>query len=333
MRHAESVIVGAQGERELLMTRAFDAPRKLVFDAFTKPELVQRWLLGPEGWTMPVCEIDLRVGGRYRFVWRRERDGSEMGMSGVYREIVAPERIVSTERFDEPWYPGEAVGTLVFVEQDGRTTVTQTMLYESRAARDSVLASPMEQGVEASYIRLDEILATTGRHPSPGGYEERPMKRITPFLWFDGNAEEAMNFYVSVFENSLVVRVHRRGGGDGASKGAVTSVEFQLEGQEFLALNGGPHFKFSPAISLFVSCETQAEVDELWEKLSAGGERQRCGWLRDRYGLSWQIIPSVLGKLLHDEDPVKAQRVMAAMLQMEKLDIGALERAYASAEG
>src|SRR5712664_3175383 len=132
-----------RGDREIVMTRVLDAPRRLVFDAFTKPELVKQWLLGPPGWSMPVCEIDLRVGGKYRYVWRHA-NGNEMGMGGVYREIVAPERIVSTEKFDESWYPGGAVGTLVLVEQGGKTTLTQTVLYESREAREAVLKSPME---------------------------------------------------------------------------------------------------------------------------------------------------------------------------------------------
>ena len=161
MKSAGTLQVTAPGEREIVMTRVLDAPRKLVFDAFTKPELVRRWLLGPPGWSMPVCEIDLRVGGKYRYVWRKDSDGAEMGMGGVYREIVVPERLVTTERFDEAWYPGEAVGTLVLVEQRGRTTVTQTMLYESREARDAVLKSGMEKGVAASYDRLADLLAST----------------------------------------------------------------------------------------------------------------------------------------------------------------------------
>jgi uncharacterized protein YndB with AHSA1/START domain len=147
-------------DREIAMTRVFDAPRTLVFDAHTKPELVKRWLLGPPGWTMPVCEIDLRVGGKYRWVWRSDRDGSTMGIGGVYREIAAPERIVTTERFDEAWYPGEGLNTLVLIEQGGRTTLTQTMRYESKEARDAVLKSGMEKGVEASYDRLAELLAS-----------------------------------------------------------------------------------------------------------------------------------------------------------------------------
>jgi uncharacterized protein YndB with AHSA1/START domain len=140
------------------MTRVFDASRSLVFDAFTKPELVRRWLLGPEGWSMPVCEIDLRVGGSYRYVWRHT-SGNEMGMGGVFKEIAPPERIVSTEKFDESWYPGEAVGTVVLTEEDRKTTLTQTVLYQSAEAREAVLKSPMESGVAAGYNRLAELLA------------------------------------------------------------------------------------------------------------------------------------------------------------------------------
>ena len=152
--------VSAAGDREIVITRAFDAPRNLVFDAHTKPELVRRWLLGPPGWTMPVCEIDLRVGGKYRYVWRNE-SGTEMGMGGVFREIVRPERLVATELFDESWYPGEALDTSVFLEEDGKTTLTLTVLYESREARDGVLKSPMEQGMAIGYDRLEQLLQSS----------------------------------------------------------------------------------------------------------------------------------------------------------------------------
>lgn len=147
-------------DREIAMTRVFNAPRRLVFDALTKPELIKRWLSGLDGWTMAVCEFDLRVGGAYRYVWRRDDDGTEMGMGGIIREIVVPERLVSTEKFDEAWYSGEALGTFVLVEQDGKTTLTQTMRYESRETRDAVLQSPMEDGVMASYDRFAELLTT-----------------------------------------------------------------------------------------------------------------------------------------------------------------------------
>jgi predicted 3-demethylubiquinone-9 3-methyltransferase (glyoxalase superfamily) len=148
------------------------------------------------------------------------------------------------------------------------------------------------------------------------------MQKITPFLWFDDKAEEAMHFYVSIFKNSKVGSVNRAG-----PNGPVITVSFQLEGQEFMALNGGPKYRFTEAISLFVSCETQQEVDELWGKLTAGGEEQPCGWLKDKYGLSWQIIPTALGRMLGDKDPAKAQRAMQAMLQMKKIDISRLEQA------
>jgi predicted 3-demethylubiquinone-9 3-methyltransferase (glyoxalase superfamily) len=154
------------------------------------------------------------------------------------------------------------------------------------------------------------------------------MQKITPFLWFNGNAEEAMNFYVSVFKNSKVVSVMRYGEAGPGPKGSVMGATFQLDGQQFHALNGGPKFAFTPAISLFVNCETQQEVDDLWEKLSAGGEKQRCGWLKDKFGLSWQIVPSILGELLQSKDAEKSNRAMKAMMQMDKIDINGLKEAY-----
>jgi predicted 3-demethylubiquinone-9 3-methyltransferase (glyoxalase superfamily) len=148
------------------------------------------------------------------------------------------------------------------------------------------------------------------------------MQRITPFLWFDKEAEEAAKFYVSIFKNSKIGDVMP------GPNGTVMGLSFTLDGQEFRALNGGPMFKFSPAISLVVDCRTQQEVDELWDKLSAGGEKQPCGWLKDKYGVSWQIIPTVLGKMLRDKDRRKADKVMQAMLKMQKIDIKGLEAAY-----
>ena len=154
------------------------------------------------------------------------------------------------------------------------------------------------------------------------------MQKITPFLWFDGRAEEATNFYVSIFKNSKVVSVSRYGEQGPGPKGTAMSTTFLLEGQEFFALNGEPLFQFTPAISFFVKCETQAEIDHLWEKLSEGGEKSRCGWLKDKFGLSWQIVPTILGDLLQDKDPAKAGRTMKAMLQMQRLDIQALKDAH-----
>ncbi|MGQ0657905.1 MAG: VOC family protein [Chromatiales bacterium] len=158
------------------------------------------------------------------------------------------------------------------------------------------------------------------------------MQKITPHLWYDHQAEEAANFYVSIFKNSKIGSVTRYGEEaakvSGQPKGSVMTVTFQIEGQEFFALNGGPHFTFSPAISFMVKCKTQQEVDELWAKLSEGGEIQQCGWLKDKFGVSWQIVPIVLGEMLHDKNPEKSKRVMQATLQMKKLDIEKLRQAY-----
>ncbi len=155
-----------------------------------------------------------------------------------------------------------------------------------------------------------------------------PRQKITPFLWFDNQAEEAANFYVSLFKDSKVARVTRYGVGGPGPAGQAMTVEFQLAGVQFIALNGGPHFKFTEAISMSIDCESQAEVDELWEKLTAGGAPSQCGWLKDKFGLSWQVVPSILSQLLGDPDPAKAGRVMQAMLQMTKIEIPKLQQAY-----
>ncbi|MBI4166699.1 MAG: VOC family protein [Acidobacteria bacterium] len=156
------------------------------------------------------------------------------------------------------------------------------------------------------------------------------MQRITPFLWFDNNAEEAANFYIGIFKNSKILNITTRYGEAGPGpRGSVMTISFQLEGQEFIALNGGPHFKFTEAISLMVNCQSQEEVDVLWDKLTAGGGQPvDCGWLKDKFGLSWQITPTVLLEMVGDKDPAKSKRVMEAMMKMKKLDIAALKRAY-----
>jgi predicted 3-demethylubiquinone-9 3-methyltransferase (glyoxalase superfamily) len=154
------------------------------------------------------------------------------------------------------------------------------------------------------------------------------MPRITPFLWFDNQAEEAAKHYVSIFPNSKIVKVARYGDAGPGPKGSVMTVVFQLDGQEFIALNGGPQFKFTEAVSFSIDCKTQQEVDDYWEKLSRGGQQQPCGWLKDKYGLSWQVNPRVLGEMLSDPDPAKSRRVMEAMLKMKKIVIKDLERAY-----
>jgi uncharacterized protein YndB with AHSA1/START domain len=159
MKNTGTLKVTTPTDREIVFTRVFNAPRTLVFEAMTKPELLNRWFFGPPGWSLSICEIDLTVGGAYRYVWLGP-DGTEMGMGGVHREIVPPERIVSTQLFDEDWTGGEAVGTLVLTERDGKTTLTNTVLYSSREARDAVLKTPMEHGMAMGYDRLAELLAS-----------------------------------------------------------------------------------------------------------------------------------------------------------------------------
>ena len=154
------------------------------------------------------------------------------------------------------------------------------------------------------------------------------MQKITPFLWFDHQAEEAMNFYTSIFKNSKIGNVTRYGEAGPGPEGSVMTATFELEGQEFMVLNGGPQYKFTEAVSFFVNCNSQEEVDTLWEKLSEGGEEGPCGWLKDKFGLSWQIIPTALGQMLNDPEPEKAQRVMQAMLKMKKIEIQTLKQAY-----
>ena len=154
------------------------------------------------------------------------------------------------------------------------------------------------------------------------------MQTITPFLWFNGRAEEAANFYIGIFKNAKITETMRYGDAGPGPKGSLMSATFELDGQKFIALNGGPQFQFSPAISFFVLCDTQEEVDHFWDKLSDGGQKIQCGWLTDKFGVTWQIVPKVLGEMLRDKDPAKSQRVMKAMMQMKKLDIAGLKAAY-----
>jgi uncharacterized protein YndB with AHSA1/START domain len=157
MNYAGTMQLATPTEREIVVTRVFNAPRRLVFDAFTKPELLKRWLFGPDGWTLEVCEVDLRVGGAYRYLWRGP-NGVAMGMGGIHREIVIPERVVATQLFDQDWTGGEAIGTLVLIERDGKTTLTNTLLYSSKEARDAVLKTPMDKGMAAGYDRLEKLM-------------------------------------------------------------------------------------------------------------------------------------------------------------------------------
>jgi predicted 3-demethylubiquinone-9 3-methyltransferase (glyoxalase superfamily)/uncharacterized protein YndB with AHSA1/START domain len=267
---------------------------------------------------------DFRPGGVFHYRMR-SADGQENWGRCAYREIVPEDKLVWVNSFSNPAgdivpppfpapWPAEMLTSVTFAAVGDQTTVTVEWIplhaseAEIRTFDDA--RQGMAGGWSGSFEQLDDFLARMPRI-STG-------QKITPFLWFDGQAEAAARFYASIFPDSEVTSV------------SPMIVNFRLAGLEFMALNGGPHFKFTEAVSFFVSCETQAEVDFFWDKLSAGGSVQQCGWLKDPFGLSWQIVPTALGELMGGPDPDKSQRVLQAMMQMVKLDIAGLKAAAAA---
>ncbi len=305
---------------EMAILRVVDATPGEVFQAWINPDHLLRWW-GPREFTTAHVEVDPKPGGVFRTCIRSPK-GDEYPASGTFREIERPHRLVFTHAWDDEREAegDERVVTVKLAGTDGKTRVAFHIGgFETEAARDSEI-----EGWNECLDRLVRHFAAEDRSPAPA--TGRALQKITPFLWFDGNAEEAVRFYTSIFRNSGIESVMRYGDAGPGPKGSVMLVNFRLEGQSLLALNGGPQFNFSPAISLFVSCTTQAEIDELWEKLSEGGEKEDCGWLRDKYGVSWQIVPTIiLGELLGD--PATSQNVMRAMFTMKKLDIEVLKKA------
>ncbi len=302
--------------RDISIVRVVDASPGKVFKAWIDPDHLAHWW-GPRDFSTPHVEVDPRPGGAFRTCIRSPR-GDDYRASGTVKEIDAPRRLVFTHGWENE-REAERVVTVEFSTTDGKTRVDFHIAgFDSDASRDGEI-----EGWTGCLERLVRYMAGEKR-PSATA-KGHPMQKITPFLWFDDNAEDAANFYTSIFVSSTIESVMRYGDAGPGPKGSVMSVTFRLEGQTFIALNGGPQFTFSPAISLFVSCATQEEVDALWEKLSEGGEKEDCGWLRDKYGVSWQIVPAILGDLL--SDPKTSPNVIRAMLKMKKLDIGVLKKA------
>ncbi len=303
----------------LILTRILDAPRALVFAVWTNPQHLARWW-GPHGFTNPECRADARPGGEI-FI-RMVGHGYDHGMKGRFEEVIPPERLVFTSQLeDESGTPFvEIRNTVTFADHGtGRTVLTlHARVLKKGPGSEGPLAG-MEEGWTQSLERLDTY--TSGLKPD----------KITPFLWFDGRAEEAMNFYTSVFKNAKIIEMSRYGEAGPGEAGSVMTVTFEIEGQRFIGLNGGPHYSFTPAISFMVHCDTQNEVDVYWDRLSAGGEPIQCGWINDKFGLTWQIVPNALHEMLEDADEKKSTAVMQAMMQMVKLDIAALREAYDSA--
>jgi predicted 3-demethylubiquinone-9 3-methyltransferase (glyoxalase superfamily)/uncharacterized protein YndB with AHSA1/START domain len=305
-------VLAPPDEPTITTTRWFAAAPERVWACWTRPELLRRWM-GPRHLHCVLYEVDLRVGGGYRFV-HRAPDGAEFGFHGEYREIQAPHRLVATFVF-ELMPEHVAVDTLTLVAQDGGTLATTHTVHASLAARDGHLHSGMEEGMADGYDRLDHLL---------GEAADRASARITPCLWFNHNAEEAIAHYFEVFGGGRYLSTSHY------PNGALLTAIFEVAGLQLMALNGGPHFTFNEAVSLRVDCPDQAEIDRVWAALTAnGGAESQCCWLKDRFGLSWQIVPSNLGELLSDADPARAQRAVAALMGMKKIDIAAIEAAKA----
>jgi predicted 3-demethylubiquinone-9 3-methyltransferase (glyoxalase superfamily)/uncharacterized protein YndB with AHSA1/START domain len=310
----------ASPRHDLTITRTLDAPRALVFRVWTEPEHLAVWW-GPHGFTNPECRADARPGGEISI--RMVGHGFDHTMNGTFVEVVPPERLV----FDS-WLLNDAGETFLAIRNTitfadapgGKTTLTMHAHVTHAGPGSEFPLEGMEDGWTQSLERLEAYVA---------GIRET---NVTPFLWFNGNAEEAARFYTAVFRNSRIIDVTRYGEAGPGTPGSVMTVTFEVNGLRFIALNGGPEFSFTPAVSFMVHCATQAEVDDYWAKLGAdGGTPIQCGWITDKFGITWQIVPDALHELLSDPDPKKAQAVMRAMMQMIKLDEPALRHAYAQA--
>ena len=302
------------------ISRTFAAPLTRVWQAWTDLDQFEKWF-GPNGVKNVAVKRDFRPGGLFHYCMKSP-DGKENWGRCLYREIVPQEKLVWVNSFsnpageivpppfDDPW-PAEMLTTVTFVAVGDQTTVTVEWIPLNATAAETKTFDDTRKGMtggwSGSFEQLEGFLARTPQ-VSTG-------QKITPFLWFDGQAEAAARFYASIFPGSEVTSV------------SPMIVNFRLAGLEFMGLNGGPHFKFTEAVSFFVSCETQAEVDYFWDKLSVGGSVQQCGWLKDQFGLSWQIVPNALGELMGSDDPAQGQRVMQAMIKMVKLDIAGLKAA------
>ncbi|HXF53742.1 MAG TPA: SRPBCC domain-containing protein [Hyphomicrobiaceae bacterium] len=301
MAKANNYKVTKPSAREITLTRTFDAPRQLVFDAFIRPEMVRRWLYGPEDWPMVQCEIDLRAGGKLRYVWRHKEKG-EMGMSGVFKQITPPECIVHTELFDQDWTGGETVVTTTFTERRGRTTLASTVRYSTQKARDGALKTGMIEGWTQGLDRLAGILATAAR-PKEG------TPALTPYLFFDGRCEEALEFYRKALGAEIGMMMRFRESPDPpppdkvspGSENKIMHAAFRIGGATVMASDGfsggNPRFE---GFSLSISAENRADAKRKFDALAEGGKVQmplgetffaECfGMVSDRFGVSWMIL-------------------------------------------
>src|SRR6266513_1629356 len=306
--------------------RVLRATPEKIYKAFLDPDAMAKWL-PPNGFTAKVNKMDAKVGGTHKMSFTNFTTGKSHSFGGTYVELTPHERIRYTDKFDDPNLPGEMQTTITLKKVSCGTELNIVQ----EGVPDVIPAEACYLGWQESLTLLAKLVEAEFQIKR-SIQEKFPMQKITPFLWFNDNAEDAVKFYASIFKDSKIGRIARYGEEaaqkTGRPKGSVMTVEFELEGQQFVGLNGGPMFKFTDAVSFVVNCETQEEVDYFWSKLSAGGEESRCGWLKDKFGLSWQVVPVVLIEMLTDKDTAKAKRVMHAMLQMDKIDIAVLKKAY-----
>lgn len=309
-------------EREAELSRVFDAPPDLVFETMMDPQLVPQWW-GPRRYKTIVDKMDVRVGGSWR-IGNLADDGGEHWFRGEYTEIVPGKRVVQTFEY-EPFAGHISTETMTLEDLgDGRTLLRVRAVYPSKEAADAMLADGgMEEGAAETYDRLEELLAR----------RRADRSRVKTFLMFKSGALEAARLYTSLIPRSRITSSTDLGPGPDFGQGPgprMVIVDFELDGVPYSAMDGGSDFAFSEGMSILVSCDTQQEIDDYTSGLMAGGgEQGPCGWLKDRFGVSWQIVPRVLDLLLADTDRAKAKRVLDAMLKMQKIDIAALERAHA----
>ena len=326
------VELSAADGRLIEISRTFAAPLARVWQAFTDPELLAQWW-GPAGFSTRVEALDLNEGGRWRYVMIAP-DGSEFPAEGTFLEIVTQQKIVTTDELaaDHPPLPGVdlpqgIITTMLFAQQGSGTRLTVQMLHPTATERQKHEQMGVVAGYNSGLDCLEELLVQPLARSNAG--------KLTTFLWFNGQAEEAVNWYKEVFGEVDIRDIARYGkeaaARGGMPEGSAMTVNFTLFGHAFIALNGGPQYKFNPAISFFISCETQAEIDRYWGLLSADPEQEQCGWLLDKYGVSWQIVPAILGHLMSAGSGQQSEAVSHALLQMKKLDIAALQAAFDSA--
>lgn len=310
---ARKVSITTPSDTEIHIETMINAPRDLIYQAYVDPKAIPHWW-GPARLRTVVEEMDVKVGGKWKYL-QYEPDGTEYVFHGEYKEVDRPNKITWTFNFGM-WEGRESTETVEFVEVEPRKTkIINTVVYQSKEDRDGMLQSGMESGMSESLDRLEVLV-----------WEYAKKQKIKACLWFDGEAEEAVNFYTTIFEKAEILSIQRYGKGSPFSEGTAMTIQFRLQGQDFMALNGGSQHKFTPAISMYVNCKDQKEVDHLWDNLTEGGEESMCGWLVDKYGVSWQIVPTGLGNLL--SNPEKAGKVMEALMPMKKIDLDILQQAY-----